>query len=153
MNETNMLETAVSLREITHDNLRAILRLRVHKTQERFVADNATSLAEAHFQPKAWFRAIYAGETPVGFIMLYDDPEEPVYFLWRLMIDEKHQGKGYARQALDLLVAYVKTRPRATQLLVSYVPGIGSPYPFYRRYGFVYNGQKSGTEFEMTLPL
>ena len=59
------------------------------------VANNAVSIAQAHFEPCAWFRGIYANETPVGFIMLYDDPDEPAYFLWRLLVAEEYQGLGY----------------------------------------------------------
>jgi hypothetical protein len=33
-------------------------------------------LLRRYFEPKAWFRAIYADETPVGFVMLFDDPDE-----------------------------------------------------------------------------
>ena len=89
----------VSLREITAATLRAVLRLEVAENQQRFVADNATSIAEAHFEPKAWFRAIYAGETPVGFVMLYLDREQPLYYLWRYMIDRRYQGHGGIPQA------------------------------------------------------
>jgi hypothetical protein len=30
------------------------------------------SIAQVHFRPEAWFRAICADDTPVGFVMLYD---------------------------------------------------------------------------------
>jgi diamine N-acetyltransferase len=61
----------VTLREITKDNWRDLLRLKVAPSQEQFVASNAMSIAEAHFNPEvAWFRAIYAGDVPVGFLML-----------------------------------------------------------------------------------
>ena len=93
----------MSLRPVTKDNLRDILRLKVTEAQEHFVADNAVSLAQAHFSPEAWYRAIYAGETPVGFMMLHDDPAKPKYFLWRLMIDSRYQRFGYGRQAMALL--------------------------------------------------
>jgi diamine N-acetyltransferase len=61
----------VTLREITKENLGSILRLKVAPDQEQFVASNAVSLAEAHFEPELpYFRAIYAGDVPVGFLML-----------------------------------------------------------------------------------
>ena len=50
------------------------------------VAPNAASLAQAHFSENAWLRAIYADDTLVGFVMLYDAPDEQEYFLWRYMI-------------------------------------------------------------------
>ncbi|NER81295.1 MAG: hypothetical protein F6K42_17360 [Leptolyngbya sp. SIO1D8] len=63
----------VSLREITADTVRTITDLDVAPEQAHFVASNAISLAEALFAPEAWYRAIYHGETPVGFVMLYDE--------------------------------------------------------------------------------
>ena len=65
------------------------------------MAPNSVSIAQAYFEPKAWFRAVYADEEPVGFVMVHEDPDEPEYFLWRLMIDEEHQGNGFGRRVLD----------------------------------------------------
>ncbi|MEW5699369.1 hypothetical protein [Pseudomonas synxantha] len=39
--------------------------------QRSMIADNGASIAEAHFSENAWFRAIYADETLIGFIMLH----------------------------------------------------------------------------------
>lgn len=131
----------VTLRDVTGDTVRAICNLRVAPGQEQFVAPNAVSIAEAHFAPKAWFRAIYADDEPVGFIMYEDDPDKQQYFLWRLMIAEGHQGKGYGRRAVELLVDHVRTRPGAAELLTSWVPGEGSPEGFYLGLGFEPTGE------------
>ena len=129
-------DAVVELREVTEENLHPVLRLQVHDTQKRFVAPNSGSIAEAHFSDKAWFRAIYADEVPVGFAMLSVDTEEPEYFLWRFMIDVRYQGWGFGRRALDLLVDHVRTLPGATELLTSVVEGEGGPHDFYVRCGF-----------------
>jgi len=146
-------DAVVSLRPITQETARAITRLKVAPEQERFVASNAISLAQALFSKEAWYRAIYADETPVGFIMLYDDPVAPQYFLWRLMIDQRYQRLGFARQAIARLLDYVKARPGATELLVSHGQGEGSPAPFYASLGFQYNGDMVDDELIMRLPL
>lgn len=144
---------AVTLRPITDDNLRAILRLKVAPEQEKFVASNPVSLAQAHFNKYAWYRAIYANDTPVGFMMLYDNPVEPEYFLWRLMVDARYQGHGFAWRAVQQLVDYVRTRPGAKELLVSHGQGEGSPAWFYGRLGFQYTGDEDDGELIMRLPL
>ena len=146
-------ESVISLREVTADTVRAIIRLKVKPTQTHFVAENATSIAQAYFEPKAWFRAIYADETPVGFVMLFDDPEKPEYFLWRYMIDRRYQGMGFGRQALRQVIDYVRGRPGATEMLLSYVPAEGSPEPFYARLGFVNTGAVEDGENVMRLAL
>lgn len=140
----------VSLREITKETLRDITRLRVSPDQERLVATNAESIAEAHFSPDvAWFRAIYAGDAPVGFLMLEDNAAAGQYYLWRFMIDARYQRRGIGRRALELLFEHVKTRPGAKVLHTSCVPGEGSPGPFYERMGFVYTGEEDDGELVM----
>lgn len=133
----------VTLREVTKETLRDVLMLKVAPEQERFVATNAVSIAQAHFHPEvAWFRAIYADETPVGFLMLHDDPGKPEYHLWRFMIDKRFQKLGYGRRALELLLDHVRERPGATALTLTHVPGEGSPAQFYERIGFTHTGEE-----------
>jgi diamine N-acetyltransferase len=144
----------VTLREITRDSLDAILKLKVAATQESFVASNAVSLAQAHFHPEtAWFRAVYAGEEPVGFVMLELDDVACEYGLWRFMIDERHQRRGYGQKALEQAIAHVMTRPQAKALLTSIVPGEGNPGPFYQKLGFVFTGEVDHGEQVMRLDL
>ena len=148
------LAGSVELREITKDSLGEILRLKVAPEQEQFVANNAVSIAQAYFQREtAWFRGIYLDDTPVGFVMLEDDPAKQEYFLWRYMIDARYQGRGIGWRALQRLVEHVRTRPGATELGVSCVPGDGSPCPFYEKFGFRYTGEKDEDELVMKLAL
>lgn len=143
-------DSVVSLREVTRENLGAVLRLKVAPEQEKFVANNAVSIAQAHFYPEtAWFRAIYADETPVGFMMLSDDTAKPEYFLWRLMLDARYQKFGFAARAMELLFDYVRTRPGAKEILVSCVPGEGSPFGFYEKLGFSDTGEMEEDEVVM----
>jgi diamine N-acetyltransferase len=144
-------DAKVTLKEITKETLWSILSLEVSDDQKQFVAPNAVSIAEAYFSEHAWFRAIYADDTPVGFLMLYSDQDKPEYFLWQFMIDKQHQHKGYGNQAMQELIAYVKSLPNAKELLVSYVPGEGDPSPFYEKCGFVETGDWRGDEKVMKL--
>jgi len=146
-------DAEVSLREITSENVHAICALEVRPDQQRFVATNATSLAEARFSPLAWYRAIYAGETPVGFVMLADDADEQRYFVWRYMIDREYQGLGFGRKAMALVIDYVRSRPGARELTLSYSPGDGSPQGFYASLGFEDTGESLDHEKVMRLTL
>ena len=152
-------EPEVTLREVTADNLGAILALEVAEPQRCCVASNAKSIAQAHYHEEAWFRSIYAGETPVGFIMLHDEhlraePREVgYYFLWRLMIDQSRQGRGIGRRAVELVIEHVRTRPHATRLLTSCVEGPASPEGFYLKLGFTRTGKVDDGEVELELPL
>lgn len=149
----------VALREVTPENLQAVLALNVEESQRPFVASNVKSIAEAHFHPEAWFRAIYAGEQPVGFLMLHDESLHPnprrsgYYFLWRLMIDASYQSRGFARRAVELLCEHVRTRPHAHELITSCRRGVGSPEGFYLKLGFHPTGQEDHGEVELRLSL
>jgi len=138
----------VELRDIvTAEDRAAALGLRVAPGQERFVASVEGSFLDAERYPEALARfwAAYDGETPVGFVMISDGIPEDVleadptlvgpYFLWRLLIDERYQRRGYGTAALDAVVKYVVGRG-GHELLTSYTSGEGSPGPFYERYGF-----------------
>ena len=143
----------VTLREITEETLGSILQLEVAEDQKTFVASNAVSIAQAHFSTYAWFRAIYAGDTPVGFVMLYIDQVKPDYGVWRLMIDTAYQGNGYGSQAMRMVIEYVRGLPNAKELAVSYVPGEGNPSHFYEKLGFVETGEWEDDEKVMKLTL
>ena len=155
MSDTPGPNAKVTLREITKENLDDVCKLSrtLPERQHGFVANNAYSIAQAHYADNAWFRAVYADETPVGFIMLDDDVGKQEYFLWRFMIGGEFQGNGYGRKAIELLVNYVKTRPGAKELLVSYVPKEGGPEEFYFKVGFKSNGENYGEEIGATLTL
>jgi diamine N-acetyltransferase len=155
MNETPPIsrDSAVTLREVTADTLRQICDLSVAEHQQQYVAPNVVSIAQAYFSKEAWFRAIYADDTPVGFLMLHDDEPEAKYFLWRYMIDHRYQKFGFGRHALELLMDHVRTRPGATELLLSCVPGPDGPENFYRKLGFAPTGDMHGSEMEMKIKL
>lgn len=143
----------IALREVTAETVRTICNLQVHEDQKGFVAPNAVSIAQAYFEPKAWFRAIYADETPVGFLMLYNDQENKEYFLWRFMVDARYQGLGFGNQALKLLADHVRSLPGANELRTSCVPKEGGPEPFYAKFGFKRTGEMLGEEAELRLDL
>lgn len=154
MNEAIRAKDAeVTLRKVTAKTVRAICTLSVSERQKGFVAPNAVSIAQAYFTKAAWFRAIYADETPVGFVMLAENPKRGQYYLWRFMIDAKHQGKGYGQKALDLIIKHVKRNPKAKTLYLSVVKAPGSADKFYERFGFEFTGKMDGIEHIMKLNL
>lgn len=150
-------ELEVSLRRISAATVCDVCDLSetLSEAQRNKVADNGNSIAEAHFSENAWFRAIYAGETLVGFIMLhtaadYDTIDCPGVFLWRLMIAGPFQGKGFGQQAIALVVRDLRARG-ITELYTSYGLGDASPEGFYKRLGFIPTGEMYDDEVEAIL--
>ncbi len=136
----------VSLREIDDSNREAVLALEVSPTQQQFVSNAGDSLLEAAREPdgRAIYWAVYADETPVGFVMISDEVGGPGYiaqYLWKLFIDERYQRRGYGTATLDLIVEYFRSRPGVEVMWTSAGQGEGSPIPFYERYGFEQTGE------------
>ncbi len=148
----------VHLREITDDNREAVRALRVRGRQRRFVASVSRSLRDAANAPKAnpWYRAVYRGEEPVGFVMLSwkarKGPYRGRHFLWRLLIDERYQRRGIGEAVLSQIVDLIRA-DGGTELLTSYEPGKGGPWPFYQRFGFQPTGEVDDGEIVLRLPL
>ena len=157
----------VELRDIvTEDDFEAVTGLRRGPGQERYlgmmISHFEDAIADAKACPRYW--SIHDGDQLVGFVMISDDiPAETLaadddivgpYFLWRLLIDHRFQGRGYGRATIDAIVDYLRGRPGADRLWVSAAPGEGSPQPFYLHYGFVKSGEvKWGGEELMSLDL
>ncbi|MFI1162826.1 GNAT family N-acetyltransferase [Streptomyces sp. NPDC020801] len=151
-----MKSPGVHLREITDDNRDAVRALRVRSDQKQFVASVSYSLKEAAKNPEAnpWYRAVYRGDEPVGFVMLSWKPQAGPFkgrhFLWRLLVDKRYQSRGIGREALTQIAALVRA-DGATELLTSYEPGDGEPWPFYRKFGFEPTGEFDDGEIVLRL--
>jgi len=152
-------DAVVSLREVTAETVRTICKLSdtLSDAQKHMVAPNAVSIAEAHFSEHAWFRAIYADDTPVGFVMLYIGPDDEgspdeVHFLWRYMIAGPHQGKGYGRKGLQIVIDDLKAQG-VKEFFTSCGEGEASPEGFYRSLGFERDGNMYDDEVGLRLKL
>ena len=134
----------VVLRPLTKENRPALEALRVATAQRAFVSSVTDSLAEAeqHADANPLVFGLYDRDTPVGFVMIADEVDDPDYiahFLWKLLIDERFQRRGFGTAALDLVAAYFRSKGVST-MWTSAGEGEGSPIPFYERYGFVRDG-------------
>jgi len=121
----------VSLRPITDANREAVEALAVTPDQGRFVSGVRESVLEAAEEPdaQALYWAIYAEETPVGFVMIADEVGSPDYiahYLWKLLIDERYQRRGFGSATLGLIVEYFRNRGVGT-MWTSAGQGEGSP--------------------------
>ena len=152
-------EASVSLQRITAETLEDILALSVGAEQRAYVASNDRSIAQAHFDEGAWFRAVYADDAPVGFVLLHDEglcekPREKGYvYLWRLMIDQRYQRMGFGRRTVRLIVAHTRSRPDTEKLYTSWRRGEDSAQGFYEKLGFQETGEDEDGEVQAFLQL
>lgn len=150
----------VKLVELAPDLLDDVLALQTHKSQERLASAVTRSLADALVPPPEngvpvtpWPRVVLADGQVVGFVMLCEMTEHhPQPYLWRLMIDRRHQRRGIGSAVVELVVEQVKTWG-ADSLEVGWVPGPGSPAPLYLQHGFEPTGRVIDGEIEASLKL
>ena len=132
----------IKLREITRGNVLGCIGLRVAAAQRRFVAPNVYSLAQAWVMGRAACPfAVYAGDVMVGFVMVGYYKKMDVYGVRRLMIDQKHQSKGYGRAALRLAVGYLARETGVRSVYLSYSPDNKAAEALYASEGFVRVGE------------
>ena len=133
----------IELREITDHNRDAVLAIHAGPAEGRFVSSVADSIEEAVETPEGspWYRAVYLDDEPVGFVMLSWNvtprPPEIIgpWFLWKLIVDERHQGRGIGRAIVERVVELIRAEG-AAELLTSHVVADGGPDGFYERLGF-----------------
>ena len=93
-----------------------------------------------------WFRGIYADGEPAGFLMTTEVTDaHPLPYLWRLLIDRRHQGRGIGSRALRVLIDRYRAEGCAA-LTTSWADVPGGPEPFYRGLGFVPTGELDDEE-------
>ena len=152
----------VRLIEVTNSNSLAVSELATHPSQERFVGTVLDSFRLALFPkpalhpPEIWMRAIEVDGEVAGFVMLtLASPtsiaaEEP--YLWRLLIDRRHQRRGIGARVVELVIEQCRARGAAS-VRVCFSEERGGPGPLYRSFGFEPTGLIHDGETEARLHL
>lgn len=144
----------VELREITIENYEECLSLKIADSQKNFVSSNVLSLAQAWvYYNTAFPFAIYADNVMVGFIMLGYYEAKGYYTVWKFMIDEKYQNKGYGKQALKLGIDYLVDRFKVKEVHIAYHSDNRIARNLYASMGFCETDEIEGTEVGMKLVL
>jgi diamine N-acetyltransferase len=149
------------LRPVTKDNWEALIDLKVRDDQKNFVASNLYSIAQAQFGEEFeghWDLhpfGIYDGDTPVGFLMYGYNFSHPTQqaFVIRLMVDEKFQGRGFGRFAMEKTLEIFRADERIQIVGISYEPENDAARKLYAKLGFLETGRIIEGEVEAVLKL
>ena len=131
----------VELRKIDRENWRDVIKLTVAESQKNFVAPNVYSIAQSKAQPECIPMAVYSDDVPVGFVMYCMDADDNEYWIYRLMIDEQHQGKGLGRQAMNLVLAEIGKDTSRHKVYISFEPDNDAARKLYESLGFGPDGR------------
>ena len=142
----------VELREITKENYEECLNLNIAENQEDFVSSTVHSLAQAWvYYDTAFPFAVYVNNTMVGFIMLGYYEAGGYYTLWKLLIDEKYQNKGYGKKAVRLGIDYLVNRFKVKEVYTAYYVTNRIARNLYASIGFRETGEIVGNQIGMKL--
>ena len=103
----------IHLAEIDETNFFDARALTLREDQRRFLDSPLGILARgyAYRNERARVLAVSDDETVVGLLLVKDMDEEPAcYDLQQFMIDQRYQGRGYGKVALDLLLSDLREK-------------------------------------------
>lgn len=135
------------------DNWRT--RLTIREDQKRFVAQPAVIMARAWAYREQRSQVMYVcdDETIVGMILRHDLPACNCYVLSELLIDERHQRRGYGQWAVETLLGLLRAEKKYPQVMLCYVDGDEPARLLYEKCGFERTYDDDEDELEMALQL
>jgi diamine N-acetyltransferase len=136
----------IALKEVTIQNWFNIVMLRSGNDQEnkifeKNIASNCFSLAQSSIERNWVTKAIYYNETLVGFTMYGYSEELQGYEICRFMIDFNHQGKGYGKEGLHLVIQEMVNHFECEEILLSFHPENEKAKKLYVSLGFQNTGK------------
>jgi diamine N-acetyltransferase len=146
----------IVLKEVTEDNFHEVIGLKVGEAQAKFVAPNVKSLAECWLyreNDNVFPYAVYnEHDEMVGFLLLDLDEKEREYMIWRMMVDENFQGRGYGWQIVEHVIEKAKGDGDYDSLIADYVMGNEAMKKLLGALGFEETGfEEDVDEVVMTL--
>ena len=146
----------INLRIITEENFIDAFNLKLAEGQKKYVSHPIRSLAQAYvYREQCQPFGIYMDGEMVGYVMVIYDYDIPEYDIWHMMIDEKHQGKGYGKAALEQVLAYIKTKPfgDSGRVTLTCNKDNESALALYRHMGFRETGEEDEDELELSMTI
>ncbi len=127
----------IRLEDVNEGNWRTPLA--VSDEQKQYVANSTTILARAYAYRNARSRAyiIYNNDTPIGMGLYYDEPELDAYIFSELFIDARYQGKGYGKEATQMVLDAMKADGEYNKVVLCYIEGNEAAKHLYEKFGFV----------------
>jgi diamine N-acetyltransferase len=148
----------ISIKIVVRDDLDHLFALQVHPEQRDYVAANPISIAEFAYVSGGYVFSIWSDDEIVGLMGIIDfqehkeleDGDDPgAAFLMRMMVADRHQGRGIGKAAMLLAFDWARTRGN-TCFQTGVVPGNEDATRFYEAIGLQKTGRIVEGEIEMS---
>lgn len=138
----------------------ALASLRVRDEERHLIAPNAPRLERAERTAEALTYGMHRDDRPFGLVFLID-PRLPAIgeeaghvqadclYVWRLMIDREHRGRGHGRAAIDFAKAYAQLIGLGGVSLTTKDRAPLNALPLYLGEGFEPTGRRLDDEIEL----
>lgn len=128
---------AVTLEPISINNWYECTTLKVKPEQINvFPAPVVYWIAESKYVNDFELRAIYSDDILVGFLVFCPKPDkDDNYWIPALMIDDKHQGNGYGKAAMKILIQHM-TISNCKRVMLGHRPDNQIAGKLYESLGF-----------------
>lgn len=143
----------IRLEEVNEDNWREDLA--VAPEQKTYVANAVTLMARAYAYRKynSYACVIYDDDTPVGMALYYDCPDYGAYDFSQFFIDERYQGRGYGKQAAQMILDRMRSEGRYSKAVLCFIDGNDAAKSLYEGLGFHLTGEEDEDEIIMEMEL
>lgn len=142
----------IRLELVNKDNFDAVLEVSLSAADERKVASVEYSLAQAWLYKdngQLYPYAVLFGQKVVGFVLL-SIQEDKNYYVWRLLIDQYYQNRGYGKEVIRQVIGLAKEDPSCPTITMNYVIGNHKMRYILEKFGFQSVGM-IGQEIKMEL--
>lgn len=142
------------LKKVDESNFIECFNLKLGYGQDKFVSHPIRSLAQAYvYYNQCTPFAICDDTIIVGYVMVIYDYDEETYNIWHMMIDEKHQGKGYGTESVKLCINYIKSKPfgESNDIVLTCNMNNSRAIHIYEKLGFKDTGERDDEEIVMKL--
>ena len=132
----------IELKPVTIDNFWDVIKIKINKEQEKYIPDNIFLIAMSKIIPHCIPLAIYSENIVVGFLMYGLDENKENYWIHIMMIGDKHQGKGYAKESFQKILSEIKKEKSVHKILLAVNKGNINAVKIYEKLGFKFNGKR-----------
>lgn len=130
----------IYLRDIDQSNLYDCVSL--ERKIQKYVADATFVLAEAYtFRHNSTAYGIYNDDTIVGLVIVRDNPAGRNYGFTDLFIADNHQGRGYAKKAVEVIIDKFRQERKAEQIDIEVHQDNSIALHIYKMFGFSEKGR------------
>ena len=128
----------IMLEELNVDNWLKVMELTVSEEQKDiFPISNVYWVGISRYEEKTTLYAIKNDELYVGMVGIGYDEDGVSGYINPMMIDEKHQGKGYSKEAMLLAIEKLKSEYKVSEIHLGHRKNNMNAGKLYESLGFI----------------